>query len=361
MVAYEALKVLQQNGLAPPGVFTMAITGTCNLSCSHCWVKADGNAVDTHVPERILCRLLEEFMELGGGGVRFTGGEPLGHPAWLKLLQFSRSIGLLDISIQTNGLLFTEENIASLRELEIPQLMIQISLDGATPETHDLVRGEGAFYGVMAGLKRLVQGGLAGQVAIFFTEMRHNLSEIPDVLELAADLGVGSVATGSLVICGRAENNSLVMPPETDQYLQLLHRYDADTKFRDLYERLGNIAALEWCKECDPRADCCTFIENPYLTASGRLYPCVLCHADEYSVTGVFGKNLATAFTEGAPLWRSLLQISRSRSGLLAQCQECPGQMLCAGGCMGRSWGSYRDFLAADDRCHLRRTIYRKN
>ena len=108
------------------------------------------------------------------------------------------------------------------------------------------------------------------------------------------------------------------------------------------------------------RRDGCTFIENPYLTPSGRLYPCLMCHADEFSVTGVFEKGLAAALAEGAPLWASLLRISRSRGEEIPECRDCRGRLSCAGGCMGRAWGSCGNLLAADDRCEVRRAIYQR-
>jgi radical SAM protein with 4Fe4S-binding SPASM domain len=361
MLASEALKILGQKGLRPPKRLTIAITGACNLTCCHCWVGAGSSSAAAHVPERTLRRLIEEFVALGGEGIRFTGGEPLCHPAWLKLLQFGRSIGLGDVSIQTNGMLLTADAVAALGALDFPRLSLQISLDGATAPTHDLVRGEGAFDGALAGLRLLVQGGLAQQVTIFFTEMRHNLAEIPPLLQLANDLGIGSVVTGALVLCGRAAEESLVAPPELDQYQQLLQRFDADPGFRELYEKIGNVAALEWRQESAPRTECCTFVENPYLTPDGNLYPCVLCHVDAFAVAGVFGKNLAAAFAEGATLWSSLLQTSHCRAEANPACQDCPGRLVCAGGCMGRAWGSHGDLLAADDRCELRRSVYRQN
>jgi radical SAM protein with 4Fe4S-binding SPASM domain len=145
-----------------------------------------------------------------------------------------------------------------------------------------------------------------------------------------------------------------------EQYLSLLERYDRDARFRELYEKIGSVAALEWRKGDAIRRDCCTFIENPYLTPSGRLYPCLLCHADEFSVSGVFEKGLAAALAEGVPLWASLLRISRRRSQEIPECRDCPGKPFCAGGCLGRAWGSCGNLMAADDRCSVRRAIYQR-
>jgi radical SAM protein with 4Fe4S-binding SPASM domain len=359
MLPYEALAILHSHGLRPPRVLTLAITGACNLACRHCWVEAGGEAPARHVPERTVRRLIEEFRYLDGEGVCLTGGEPLCHPSWLKLLQFCRSVGIDDVALQTNATLFDSETVAALRDLNFRRLSIQVSLDGAGAATHDLVRGEGAFGRTMAGLGLLIRGGLAGCVSIFFTEMRHNLMEIPELLELSNSLGVGAVVTGTLVLHGRA-GTSGVEQPGADQYLHLLERFDADQRFRELYEKLGSVAALEWSREHAPRTECCTFVENPYLTPEGKLYPCVLCPADNYAVAGVFGRNLAAAFAGAAPLWSALAQKSSIRVDGLSQCRDCAGIHTCAGGCMGRAMATCGDPCAADDRCALRRLIYER-
>jgi radical SAM protein with 4Fe4S-binding SPASM domain len=358
MTTSEVVKTLQKEGLRPPKKLTIAITGACNLKCSHCWVDAGITSSAAHVPLPKVVRVIEEFAAFGGEGIRFTGGEPLCHPGWREALQSARRLGLREVALQTNGMLFGEEQVVALRDLDFSGLSLQISLDGATASSHDLVRGKGAFRGLLKGLGQLARGGLAPRVSLFFTEMRHNLEEVPAVLELAEELGNGSVVGGSLVLCGRAEEESALAPAEVEQYLRLLERYDADPRFRELYKKIGTMAALEWHVKGALHAECCTFVENPYLTAQGTLYPCVLFHADDFAVAGVFDKGLANAFLEGTPLWTHLLQINRSRASQIPECRDCPGSLTCAGGCPGRTWGSCGDLMAAEDRCALRRAIH---
>ncbi len=359
MTPSHAISILDHARLNPPKILTLAITGICNLFCAHCWVDAGARSSAPHVPTHTVMRLIEEFAAMGGDGIRITGGEPLCHPEWLNLLRYARTTGFRRVMLQTNGILLTDAHVQALRELDFPGLSIQISLDGAKAPTHDLVRGTGTFAGALSAIRRLAEAGLAPRIAIAFTEMRHNLEEVPALLKLAADLGVGSVITGTLVTGGRADRNSRCTPPRPEQYLRLLDRYDADMQFRRNYDSLGTMAALEWRREDTRREQCCTFAENPYLTPDGRLYPCLLCHTDAYAVTGVFEKGLAAAFAEGAPLWTSLLRVSRRRADAIAACRECPAKTACKGGCMGRAWGSCGDLLATDDRCEVRQAIHR--
>ena len=360
MVKSDVLELLQGQQLRPAITLTIAITGACNLHCLHCWVEAGEATSAEHVPRQILMNLITEFKSLDGRAIRITGGEPLCHPDWLELLELSRALGFSSVSLQSNGMLFSDENVAALHELDFDGLSLQISLDGATPATHDLVRGDGAFAEVLAGLGKLAAAGLTRRVTLFFTEMRHNLDELPALLEIAAGFGIGAVVSGTLLSGGRAAVTTSIAPPDAEQYLRLLGRYDSDSRFRETSDHIGNSAALKWRSTDTARTECCTFVENPYITPDGRLYPCLMCHTDAFAVSGVFEKTLATALAEGALIWPELQQISRSRAEAIPQCRDCPGAAACAGGCMGRALGACGDPMAADDRCEIRRLIYRR-
>jgi len=349
--------ILQQSGLHHPVVLTLSITDCCNLECHHCFVDAGRSPCHGNVNAAVLRRLVREFAAIGGTGVRITGGEPLCHPEWLELIRLAREVNLESISLQTNGILLSDGDVAALHDMDFPGLSIQVSLDGASAESHDLVRGKGAFIGALDGIQRLVQGGLADRVALHFTEMRHNLHEFPALLELAESISIREVVAGTVVPFGRARDDQSILPPEPEQYMALLNRYETDQEFQKRYSRIGTAAVLEWNLN-SPRSECCTFVENPYITPDGKLYPCVLCHSESFSVSDVFEKSLEAAFVEGVLLWSGLQEISNARSSAIKDCMECPGKDACAGGCMGRAWASCGEFMFPDDRCRVRKSVY---
>lgn len=354
--AAEVLREFRQEGLLPPRNLTIAITGRCNLVCRHCWVSA-GSGGSGDMAEQTVRRLLTEFRELEGEGVCLTGGEPLCHSAWARLLQFARSLGFESASLQTNAMLMSDRGAGQLADLGFSKLSIRVSLDGAAAPSHDLVRGDGSFLAVLDGLKTMVSHGLGSSTTLCFTEMRHNLDELGGVLRLADSLGLAGVSCGTLVRYGRGASSDLIAPPAPAQYAELLRMYKDDRQFRELYDRLGSLAFFAWQGEEEP-ASGCTFVENPYLAADGRLYPCVLCHADSHAVAGVPGKGLLASFAEGSRLWSSLRGISIDRAQVMTPCSSCSGREFCAGGCLGRSWAVHGDFSSPDDRCSCRRSVY---
>ncbi len=353
----EIISEFKQAGLSLPEILTISLTDACNLDCAHCWVEAGPCESAVQVSVENVRQVLNDFVRLGGTGIRLTGGEPLLHSGWLEILRIAEGLNLNKIILQTNGMLFSEADISDLCDLGLGNLQIQISLDGATAESHDLVRGEGAFKQTLKALWQLVGSGFGSQLAIFMTEMRHNLHELPDLFTLAAELEVGSVTSGCLVCCGRAAEDNLIMPPEPAQYLLLIDRFREDEAFRSHYEKIGCVAALEWCSTKNQPSGCCRFIETPYLTPQGLLYPCLMCQAEDYSISDVYGKGLVSALREGIPLWSELQTISRQRVSTLTECQTCHLLSSCAGGCMGRAWGSFGEFMRAEDRCQQRLNI----
>jgi len=353
--AAQVLAELDRAGLARPRVLTVAITDLCNLDCSHCLVDAgpcsDGNYV---APDRLLS-LVWEFLAIGGEELRLTGGEPLCHPDWRSLLQAAASVGLQRLSLQTNATLIDEVVAEQLQALGT-RFALQVSLDGATEQSHDRLRGTGNFAKALSGLRTLAKSGLARQTTIHFTETRHNLEEFPDLLALAESMGIAKVTGGTLLTGGRAAE-AAVDQPTTEQYLQLLRHYEQSPVFRESYTRLGNLAALEWHLGREQSA-CCALVEQPYLTTDGSLYPCTLFHAEPFAVKETWRRGLTEALSYGAATWGPLRDQCRQRREQ-PTCRRGKLQDSCAAGCPGRAWGSHGDHMAVDDRCELRQRISR--
>jgi len=351
------LTAFRRAELTPPRILTLAMTDDCNLACSHCWVEACPQTVPVRAASLDIRRVLDEFAGLGGEGVRLTGGEPLLHPDWLAVMEFASSLGFKQVELQTNAMLLGEDDVSALSKMAQSGLGIQISLDGATAQTHDFVRGSGAFDGTMEKLRMLVSAGLQDQVSLFFTEMEHNLADFPAVLVLAEELGLGSVASGTLISGGRAAGHPAIMPPTPQQYASLLDVYRTNPRFREIYAAMGTMAALEWWLSDHTEKSCCSLVENPYLSPQGKLYPCSLCHHDDFAVAGVYDRSLAEALLEGVSRWSALQTCASQRAETIPKCAACPEKALCAGGCVGRAWGSCADLMAPDDRCEIRRQI----
>ena len=116
-----------------------------------------------------------------------TGGEPLLHPDLAELLAYSTAA--LPTVLLTNATLLRATRLERLRDLAgNPNLVVQTSLDGARPPTHDAHRGAGTWAKTMDGIATLVELGLAVRVAM--TETPENTGEVTEVAALLAGAGV---------------------------------------------------------------------------------------------------------------------------------------------------------------------------
>gem|GEM_PF-619792 len=350
-------------GLNPPKSVTLAVTNQCNLSCRHCWPDSGPKGNAPVAPTETILRLISEFAGIGTERFIITGGEPLTHPGWREILSAACTLpGVREVRLQTNAILLTPDHVTFFSELKGAAFIIQTSLEGAQAAAHDQIRGNGSFDQTWRGLNRLIDAGMAHQICIAFTEMRHNFEQIPDVLEMLDVAGISRCVTGTLVATGRAAQANGPTPPTPAQYSALLARYEKDAAFRERYHRIGNIAAIEWLLErCDAAATCCALIETPYLSATGELYPCVLLPAVDYAATGLHHRPLDAALSEMIDSWARLQKISRSRLTELSGCSDCPHYGRCGAGCMGRAFAAGGSLNLPEDRCALRKAVYRHN
>lgn len=349
---------LARAGLAPPRALTLALTGRCNLACLHCLVEAGPRAGAAHVPAEVLLRVIAELPALGVRTLRLTGGEPLLHPRWDELVaRCGRAPWLDALVLQTNAAALDEADARALRRLGGPRLAIEVSLDGATPATHDAVRGPGAFERTLRGLERLCAAGLAPATTVAFTEMHHNLDDLPALLELVRRLGLHGLVAGTLVASGRASRSPLAAP-EPDDYRRLLARYERSPRFRALCDRHAALPALAWWRgRHGDGGECCVPGAAPYLGADGLLRPCALCRGDDVALPGAHARPLADVLAGAGPRWSALAETKRRRRALAA-CSGCPGQRHCGGGCLGRAQAAGAGVDAVEDRCALRRAVY---
>jgi len=350
-------------GLHPPRFVTLAMINACNLKCLHCWPDSGSRKSFPPVHTQTLRKLISEIAGLGAGEICLAGGEPLIHPDWYTiLLHACGQAGIRRVTLQTNGTLIDSAIANKLKAIDETCLIVQVDRDGAGPGTHVRVRGEGCFKRSLEGLRHLCEAGLGQQTHVAFTEMAHNFEDLPRLLELIDEMGIARCVSGTLVPQGRAKASDRISSPTPQQYEHLLDLYQSDADFRFRYERLGNIAALEWFKgRTYPSAQSCICIETPYIDAEGKIYPCHYMPAPEFAVHGAHDRPLEGVMMASLELWSHLPGMDHRRREELKPCKTCPGKEHCAGGCMGRAYAASGNFTSVEDRCLLRKAVYSWN
>jgi len=183
------------------------LTNRCNLHCQHCFAGRHGGSDDLRLD--IFCRILNEARASGFDHLSFTGGEPTLHPRFEEVLRLTYKAGY-KFGLVTNGwsLAAIYQRILPYRErLDV----ITLSLDGATEETHDWLRGKGSYRAVMRAASVCVFEGIPFTINMVVTT--RNRHEIQDMARLAIQLGSQGLRYGHLMPVPMISRHGLDLSP----------------------------------------------------------------------------------------------------------------------------------------------------
>ncbi|NLN47855.1 MAG: radical SAM protein, partial [Clostridiales bacterium] len=184
--------------------FQWHFMNSCNLRCAHCYQEG------YHFEDMDLKQLLQVAKEISKalskwnmlGRLSLTGGEPFLSPYLFDLIDYIESDdNIKQFDILTNGTYITDKHIERLKVVTKLR-QIQISLDGPTQETHDLIRGSGAFNKVVETVKLLQKHNF--EISFMFTLMRQNKSDAVKIIDFADECGVNAVTVERVTPCGHS-------------------------------------------------------------------------------------------------------------------------------------------------------------
>lgn len=163
----------------------LELTYRCNLDCFFCYndLSKRGTPVST---ERYLA-LLEELQGMGVLNLTLSGGEPLAHPGFWIIARRASALSFA-VRVKTNGH-SVDATVARKLLDEVAPFMVEVSLHGATPATHDRqTRVPGSFDRLMANLQAMKDVGL--HVKLNSTLTSWNAGETEGMFDLADSLGM---------------------------------------------------------------------------------------------------------------------------------------------------------------------------
>lgn len=147
-----------------PGVRLWLYTNFhCNLSCDYCCVSSSPQAPRRELGAERIGRIVREAARWGVRELFLTGGEPFLLPDIGTIIQ--TCVDTLPTTVLTNGMVFKGRARRALESLPNDGLTLQISLDSATPELHDLHRGAGTWAKAVTGIRLALSLGFRVRVA----------------------------------------------------------------------------------------------------------------------------------------------------------------------------------------------------
>ncbi len=335
-MSYEIFR----QGLDAPICLTWELTYACNLRCVHC-LSSSGKRRPEELTTAEARRLIDEWAEMKVFYINVGGGEPMSRPDFFELMDYTLSRGI-GVKFSTNGTLIDDRAadwIAASAYLDV-----QISLDGARPETNDPVRGDGSYRRARQAMDRLARRGFGFKINATVT--RHNFPEIGTLYAIAKGYGAELRLT-RLRPTGRGRDVWHDLRPTHAQnralYDWLLDHRDVLTG--DSFFHLSAYGqAVEGLNMCGAgRIVCCV---DPV----GEVYACPFVLAPEFSAGNVRQEGGFAGVWRHSPLFAHLRQWQVGGT-----CQTCNAYSLCHGGCMAVKHFTGRPVDAPDPDCVFER------
>ncbi|GAA4680809.1 mycofactocin radical SAM maturase [Gordonia humi] len=173
-----------EKGLDAPICLTWELTYACNLSCVHC-LSSSGKRDPRELSTEQCKAIIDELQRMQVFYVNIGGGEPTVRPDFWELVDYATS-HQVGVKFSTNGLRITPEVAERLAASDYVD--VQISLDGATAEVNDNVRGPGSFDMAVRALENLSNAGFKdAKISVVMT--RENVAQLDEFKALADKYG----------------------------------------------------------------------------------------------------------------------------------------------------------------------------
>jgi mycofactocin radical SAM maturase len=173
-----------ERGLDAPICLTWELTYACNLACVHC-LSSSGRRDPRELSTEQCKAIIDELERMQVFYVNIGGGEPTVRPDFWELVDYATAHHV-GVKFSTNGVRISPAVAARLAASDYVD--VQISVDGATADVNDAVRGTGSFAMAVRALENLAAAGYSNpKISVVVT--RHNVDQLDDFKALADRYG----------------------------------------------------------------------------------------------------------------------------------------------------------------------------
>ena len=338
--------------------FQWHITERCNLHCIHCYqegynIRSEFSLAQLEeIADRIILTLRKWRKR---GRIALTGGEPFLKKELLPVIEYlEQSKYVWRIGILTNGILINEKIADRLKTFQ-KLYYIQISLDGATEETNDFIRGKGSYEKVMNSLKILREKGI--NTRLMFTVHKRNYQEVPALIDLAIKEKIDALTIERFVPEGKGAEvkDWFLTKEEVHKLFQYVSRrsdieYKKGTplkilKYRTLWANIDPERAktTDIPPEIDLGGMCSIGIDSLTILPDGTVLP---CRRLPIPIGNLRNDSIFKIWYTSELLWRI-----RNKNNLKGKCNGCDLIPRCSG-CRAIAYAVTGDYLALRVLCN---------
>lgn len=266
-----------------PTVLYLETTNRCDSLCQTCIRTFRSLEPPKDLTLAELKHIVEQFPRLDR--VFLHGiGEPLLNPELIQMIRYLKSRNAR-VVFNSDAIGLTEKRRRGLIESGLDEL--RVSMDAATAETYRAIRGVPAFDRVvenvaaLSAMKQVLAAALP-KISLWFTVMKRNVRELPDLVRLAGKVGAEAVNVQRLVYYGEGlavEEQSLygALTALEDDMLAEATRLSVDLGIT--LSASGNSTpggSLIPEEQERPWAGCQRPWTLSYVTANGNVLPCCI-------------------------------------------------------------------------------------
>jgi mycofactocin biosynthetic radical S-adenosylmethionine protein MftC len=327
-----------RHGLDAPICLTWELTYACNLACVHC-LSSSGRRDPRELTTAECKRVIDELERMQVFYVNIGGGEPTVRPDFWELVDYATAHHV-GVKFSTNGLRITPDVAARLAASDY--IDVQISLDGATAEVNDVVRGQGSYDMALTAMANLAAAGFAGfKISVVVT--RHNASQL-DAFQAIADQFGAQLRITRLRPSGRGADVWEELHPTAAQQRQLyewlLAKGEGVLTGDSFFHLSGYGESLPGLNLCGAGRVVCL------IDPVGDVYACPFAIHDTFLAGNVRDPG---GF---AVVWRDSELFSRLRTEEPAgTCTSCSAYDACQGGCMAAKFFTGLPLDGPDPEC----------
>lgn len=335
-----------------PKSILFEVTHRCNLNCIHCY---EPHRDQREMSTRQVMNLIDQAAELGVPHMSFGGGEPLVRRDLFTLLKYATDHNIA-VELLSNGTLINEEVARRLADCRITA--VSLSLDSATPQTHNAIRRAPCFDETITAIEHLRRENIRVEINTTFTKLnRHDFEE---VVRLSKRLGASVVRAVRLVSLGNAEDNDALISPTKEDYQwfsEVLYR--VSKQYSDEHFTVTGDDAFLPFLYIQNRKQRMPWLPHKYMgciagriilsiTPQGDAYPCGYLKYPEFHAGNINTTTLRDIWTHSHAF--NELRDPRLPEG---KCSACEHLEFCRGGCRGAAYLKARSLTAPDPYCWI--------
>ena len=206
---------VKANAITPPRWLLAELTYACPLQCPYCSNPVDYANYQTELSTDDWKRVLSEARKMGAVQLGFSGGEPLTRKDLVELVKHARELGYYS-NLITSGYGLTEEKIIQLKEAGLDH--IQVSIQASTQELNDHIAGTTSFNHKKEVAHLVKKHGYPMVLCVVIH--RENIHQMPQILEMAEELGADYLELANTQYYGWARINRDLLLPAKEQFEQ---------------------------------------------------------------------------------------------------------------------------------------------